>query len=167
MGERASNRCHNAFANTGDNGFFRGSADESIDIGPYCHPRLGFQLNSVLSHCINGFPSLSGVWAVNNFGIDTGLHSIQDVAPGQINRRSHLPGQVDIGTVSGNQSPHHIRHTPPCQIMAFELRGGEFQSCFACHNPASDNDTRVHFAEGHPNQFQKGNMGTGKPGLKP
>ena len=88
----AANRLDDALAHTGNDRFFRGAADEAIQLGAHCHAGTGFELDAVLAHPVQRGPALGRIGTVNDFGVHAGSNGVEDVAAGQVNRRGDPPG---------------------------------------------------------------------------
>ena len=106
MIDRAADGRDNSLTDTRDDGLFGGSADESGDIGAYRYAGLDLELNAVLSNRIDGIASLSWIGTVDHLGVDAGLHGLNNIATGKVNRGGDLPGQIDIGSVGGDRARH-------------------------------------------------------------
>ena len=116
-----ADRRNDTFADTCQNRFLTGTADQLLDIGPHRNARLGDQLNTVLGHC-------SYRRSIDDFGIDRHLYRFEYIAARQIDRRSHLEIEHNIGFLGRHQRMHHIGHVTSGQIVGFELVGIEFQT---------------------------------------
>ncbi len=53
MGCRGTDGGDNTFTDTGDNGFFCCTTDESLEIRTHRHTGTGFELDTILSHSVN------------------------------------------------------------------------------------------------------------------
>ena len=128
--------------------FLTGTADQLLDIGPHRNARLGDQLNTVLGH-------RSYRRSIDDFGIDRHLYRFEYVAARQIDRRSHLEIEHNIGFLGRHQRMHHIGHVASGQIVGFELVGIEFQTGLRTLDHRRYDRRGRHLAPAHQDQLQQ------------
>ena len=68
-------------------------------------------------------PARARVGARDDLGIDAGLHGLQHVAAGQVDRRGPLVRQRDVGAVGGDQRADDVRHIAAGQVMGLQGPG--------------------------------------------
>ena len=66
-----------------------------------------------------------GVGAIDHLRIDAGLHGVEHVAAGQIDRRGLVEIQVDVGPMGGDDRPDHVGHVAAGQVMGLQPPGGD------------------------------------------
>ena len=67
--------------------------------------------------------ALVGIGAVDDLGVDAGLHGLEHVAAGQVDGGGLLEGQVDVGLVGGDQRVDHVDDVAAGQVVGFQLVG--------------------------------------------
>ena len=94
---------HNAFADAGDDGFFRRAANETLQMRAHGHTRLGLDDDAVLGHPVNGDFAGGGIRTVDDLRINGGFHGFEDGFAGafgrQINGASAVELKADAGLV--------------------------------------------------------------------
>ena len=85
-----------ALADARDDRLLPSTANQPVDIGAHRHPAQGLDLDAV-------FGDRRDQWGVDHFGIDAQLDRFEHIATGQVDRRSPLEAQIDIGLVGRDQ----------------------------------------------------------------
>ena len=91
-----------AFADAGDDRFFGGPADQALDVGAHGDAGFDVKLNAVLGDAVDGWLAEVRIGHVDDLGIHAGLHGIENIAAGQVDRGGGLPGKIDVGLVGGD-----------------------------------------------------------------
>src|SRR5207249_9163915 len=98
----AADRFDDSLTDAGNDGFFGGAADETIQLGAHRDAGSGLELDAVLADAVQGRPTLGRIGTVNDLGVDAGFDGVEDVAAGQIDGRGDPPRQIDPGLVGGD-----------------------------------------------------------------
>ena len=89
MAVRRADGRDDALADTRQDCFLAGTADQLLDVGANRYASLGNELDTVFSHGGNRR-------RVDDLRVYGHLHGLEDVAPRQVDSRSHLEGKVDV-----------------------------------------------------------------------
>jgi hypothetical protein len=122
VGVARANGVDDALAHACDDRLVGRPAHEPVEVGPDRDLGLDFQLDAVLGHAVDRLASGTGVGTRNDLGIDAGLHGLEDVAAGQVDRRGPLVRQRDVGAVGGDQGADHVRDVAAGQVMGLQVR---------------------------------------------
>ena len=105
---RRTDRRDDALADTRQHGLLTGTADQLLDIGTHRDARLGDQLDAVLGHGSHGR-------RVDDLGVHRHLHGLEHVAARQVDGRSHLEIEHDIGFLCRYQACTTLVTLPPAR----------------------------------------------------
>ena len=143
-----TDRRDDTFAHTCQRGFLAGTADQLFDIGTHRHARLGDQLDTVFRHGRHGR-------GVDDLRVDRHLHRLEHVAARQVDRRSHLEVELNIGLLRRNERMDDIGNVAARQEMRLQLVGIERKPCLRTLDHRRDDHRRRHLAPAHQNQLQQ------------
>src|SRR5205807_2152222 len=73
-----------ALTDAGDDGFFRRTADQALDVGAHGDAGLDAKLDAVLGHAVDRLLLHRRVGHVDHLGVHAGLHGVEDVAAGEV-----------------------------------------------------------------------------------
>ena len=105
---------NNTLAYAGNNSSLTGTAYQTVDVSAHGYARLNLQLDAILSHGADHR-------CFDNLGVNAHLHSLQHVTTCQIDGAATFKAQIDLCSVSSNQSINNAVHIAACQIMSLQL----------------------------------------------
>ena len=127
---------------------YGGTADQLLDIGTHRDARLGDQLDAVLGHGSHGR-------RVDDLGVHRHLHGLEHVAARQVDGRSHLEIEHDIGFLCRYQGMHHAGDIAARKVMRLEFVGVEFQPGLRALDHRRNDRRGRHLAPAHQDQLQQ------------
>ena len=105
-----------------------------------------------------------GVGHVDHLRVHAGLHGIEDIAAGQVDRGRGLPGEVDVGLVGGDHRVDHALHVAAGQHVRFHLRRADGKPGAVRLNAGVDDRQRVHLPQPHADQIDEADAGAADRG---
>ena len=110
--------------------------------------------------------------AVDDFGIDAGLHGFEHVAAGQVDRRGLAKREAMIlALLAAMSDADHQRHIAAGQVVGFERLARDalivVQAGLHGHDLRLDDHVLVHLAEGHADQVPDRDARAGEKRLNP
>jgi len=95
------------------------------------------------------------ITTVDHFGINARLHGFQDVSTGQVDRGSRIPVEIDLSSMSRDQSSHDDRYFAAGQIVSLHGFGRDCsEPRLDGHNLAVDDHVRIDLPQRHENQLE-------------
>ena len=119
-----------------------------FDIGTHRHARLGDQLDTVFRHGRHGR-------GVDDLRVDRHLHRLEHVAARQVDRRSHLEVELNIGLLRRDERMDDIGNVAARQEMRLQLVGIERKPRLRTLDHRRDDHRGRHLAPAHQNQLQQ------------
>ncbi len=107
---------------------------------------------------IGGFGHVDDLW------VHAGLHGIENVAAGQVDRGGRLPGQIDIGLVGGDHRVDHALHIPAGKNVRFHFRRTDAKSRAMRLDARVNDDERAHVSHPHAKQIDQAGVRTADGG---
>ncbi|CDA21630.1 unknown [Bacteroides sp. CAG:144] len=147
-----TDRRHDTFSHTSQNGIFAGSAHQLANVGTHRYPGFGNKLNAVFGNRHNRR-------RIDHFGIDRHLHGLEHITTGQIDSRSHLETEIDIGLRRRHKSMNDTFYTTAGQIMRLQLvASNRFQSSLVSLDHSPHDNLRRHLTDTHQKELNQGYM---------
>src|SRR6185437_14710880 len=157
-----TDRGYDAFADAGDDRFFRGPAYQLLQVGAHRDPRADFELDSVFGHRAERRAfGLGRIGTIDDFGVDAGLHGPQNVAARQVDGGGPIEFQIDVGAVRGDDRLDDPRHVAAGQIVGFQAARRDPGDRVGADAGLHGHDFRLHDQAGvdlpqaHPDQAEQ------------
>ena len=142
-------------------GFFSGTTDELTDVGTNGHTGFGNQLDTVFGYSRNRR-------CINDFGVHTHLHGFEDVTSGEINRRSHLEGQIDTCFARRNEGVYDALDMSAGEVMRLQTIALDIrQTGLVRLNHTVHNLRRRHLTDTHQEELYETNVHTAHCSIDP
>ena len=155
-----TNGCHDALTDAGNDRLLGGPADQSGQIGPHGDTRLGFKLNTILGHGINGRSAhRRGLGQSITLGFTLVCTASRMSRPAKINGAGPVPRQAEFGFARGDHGGDHRGHASAGQVVRFKLGGGNIQAGPVGPDARQHDGARVHLAQFHPDQLHETHFG--------
>src|SRR5690606_10265084 len=134
---------------TSHDGFLGCTTDEALNIRSHGHARAGLELDAVAGDRINGRATELGVRHIDELGIHRGLHGVEDVATGEVDRAGGVKWQLDLGFARRDESVHDTRNATAGEVVGFELVRGDGRTNVGLHSldSAVHDDIGAHLPE--------------------
>ena len=154
-----TNSGHDTFTHSGNNGVFRSTTNQAVDIGTHCHTSLGKHLDTILRHRCD----LAISRTINHFWVHTRLHGLENVPASEINSTGAAKIEIQVRAIRSNQRPDDPQNIAASEVMGFQIPDtGIFQASLHRANPRPGNGRRVHLTQRHSDQAEQANVGLGQ-----
>ena len=139
------------FADTGDDGFLTGAADEALNVRADGHAGLGTQFNAVLCDCGDD-------GGLDDLGGNTHLHGFEHVAAGKVDGAGLLKRQLNVRALGGDQGVGDTVDVTAGQEVRFQLADGQIQTGLVGLDQRVNQTMGLDAAHAHTNQRTDGDM---------
>ena len=152
-----TDRCNDTFSDTGDDRFFTGAADETVDVGADGDFRLGAEFDTVHGDRCDDR-------RFNDFRVDAHLNGLQNVTSGKIDGAGFFEIQGDVGSAGRDQRIDDAVDVTARHIVRFQFVDGKAETCFGRLDQRVDDTGRGNFPEPHADDRSDADRNTGSAG---
>ena len=157
---RGTDSRNDALANARNDRLLARAADQTLNVCAHGHARLGAQFDTVLRDDRNDR-------RLDDLGVNTHLHSLQDVASGKVNRAGLREIQLDIRAARRNERGDHTVEIAAGKVVRFHLADLHIQSGFFGLNQRRHDLCRGNPADFHTHEGKNRNMHAGSQRRNP